>query len=171
MARLKQLTVATATEEDAAALAALHAAVAEDLTARYGPGPWSTKTTERGILFAMRHSRVYAVREGTTLVATWHLATKKPWAIDRAYFTPCARAIYLLGMAVAPPRQRLGIGRKCLDEAIRIAAEWPADAVRLDAFDANAGAGPFYTRCGWTEVGRASYRNTPLIYFERLLTH
>jgi hypothetical protein len=34
---------------------------------------------------------------------------------------------------------------------------------------AKAGAGPFYASCGWIEVGRAKYRNTPLVYFEHLL--
>jgi hypothetical protein len=45
----------------------------------------------------------------------------------------------------------------------------PGDAIRLDAYDAEAGAGEFYRKYGFREVGRASYRNVPLIYFERLL--
>ena len=40
---------------------------------------------------------------------------------------------------------------------------------RLDAYDSQAGAGEFYASCGWTEVGRASYRDVPLIYYELLL--
>jgi GNAT superfamily N-acetyltransferase len=72
-------------------------------------------------------------------------------------------------MAVAPPLQRKGIGRRCLEHAQQVAIAWPADALRLDAYDAEAGAGAFYARCGFTEVGRASYRSTPLAYFERLL--
>jgi hypothetical protein len=43
------------------------------------------------------------------------------------------------------------------------------DAIRLDAYDAEAGAGPFYARCGFREVGRVLYRSTPLVYYERLL--
>src|ERR1035437_7340522 len=35
-------------------------------------------------------------------------------------------------------------------EVERIAKAWPADAIRLDAYDAEAGAGPFYASCGWT---------------------
>ena len=38
---------------------------------------------------------------------------------------------------------------------------WPADAIRLDAYDAAAGAGGFYAKFGCTEVGRVSYRDTP----------
>jgi hypothetical protein len=47
--------------------------------------------------------------------------------------------------------------------------EWPADAIRLDAYDGASGGGPFYRKCGFTEVGRTVYRSTPLVYFEYLL--
>jgi GNAT superfamily N-acetyltransferase len=154
---------------DAAELAALHTAVADHLTELHGRGPWSPKASEKGLLYAMRVSRVYAAREGKEIVATLRLATKKPWAIDTSYFAACRKPLYLLGMAVKPARQRRGIGRRCLEEAVQAARAWPADAIRLDAFDAQAGAGCFYARCGYTEVGRTSYRNTPLIYYELLL--
>jgi GNAT superfamily N-acetyltransferase len=72
-------------------------------------------------------------------------------------------------MAVLPTKQRQGLGRKLLTEVQRIAHAWPADAIRLDAHDAEAGAGGFYARCGYTEVGRAIYRGTPLIYYEQRL--
>ncbi|HTQ79425.1 MAG TPA: GNAT family N-acetyltransferase [Thermoanaerobaculia bacterium] len=158
-----------ATAEDAPALSALHTAVAEHLTHTHGRGPWSSKTSERGILYALRTSRVFVAREGAEIVATLHLTTKKPWAIDTSYFSSCRRPLYLISMAVAPARQRLGYGRQCLVEAARLAREWPADAIRLDAFDAEAGAGPFYARCGGSEVGRVRYRETPLVYYEFLL--
>jgi hypothetical protein len=45
---------------------------------------------------------------------------------------------------------------------------WPSDAIRLGAYDADAGAGAFYEKCGFQEVGRATYRTVPLIYFEML---
>jgi GNAT superfamily N-acetyltransferase len=170
LSRSKRFSLELGTADDAAGLAALHTAVAEDLTRVHGHGMWSTKTSEKGVRHAMRTSRVFVAREGAEIVATLRLATKKPWAIDTSYFSPCSRPLYLLGMAVTPPRQRQGLGRKCLEEATRIAREWPADAVRLDAFDAEAGTGGFYARCGWSEVGRTSYRNNPLIYYEFLLT-
>jgi GNAT superfamily N-acetyltransferase len=154
---------------DAEELAALHTAVAEHLTRREGRGPWLTRTSEKGVLNAMRTSRVFVAREGTEIVATLRLATKKPWAIDPSYFSECAKPLYLLAMAVSPTRQRQGIGRQCLKEVERIARAWPADAIRLDAYDAGAGASRFYSSCGYAEVGRVSYRNTPLIYFELLL--
>jgi GNAT superfamily N-acetyltransferase len=108
--------------------------------------------------------------EGAAIVATLQLASKKPWAIDTSYFTKCERPVYLLAMAVAPARQRQGIGRRCLEEAERIARAWPADAIRLDAYDTNAGGGLFYQGCGFAEKAHVSYRKTPLIYYELLLT-
>ncbi len=38
--------------------------------------------------------------------------------------------------------------------------------IRLDAYDAPAGAGEFYRKFGFSEMGRTSYRGTPLVYFE-----
>ena len=72
-------------------------------------------------------------------------------------------------MAVAPTMQRKGVGRALLKHAAAVAREWPGDAIRLDAYDAAAGAGRFYARCGYREVGRVIYRTVPLIYYEFLL--
>lgn len=159
----------TATTSDAAKLAVLHATVGEHQTSLHGPGPWSSKTSETGILYAMRNCQVFVVRDGDEVVATFRLATKRPWAIDQSYFTVCQRPLYLLAMVVAPASQRKGIGRWSLEKARQAAEAWPADAIRLDAYDDVAGAGGFYSRCGFTEVGRATYRNVPLIYYECLI--
>lgn len=160
------LSFSTASAATAPALAALHSAVAADLTVRYGRGFWSSISTEKGVLFSMRHSRVLVARKGKSIVGTLRLAPKKPWAIDVSYFTPVKKALYLTSMAVIPKMQRHGIGGLLLDEAVQQARAWPADAIRLDAFDANAGAGGFYAKCGFREVGRATYRKDPLIYYE-----
>jgi GNAT superfamily N-acetyltransferase len=159
-----------ATTADAAPLAAMHAAVAEDLTKKHGRGAWSTKTSEKGVLLALRTCRVFVARQGAEIIGTFRLTMKKPWAIDTSYFAKCTKPVYLLAMAVAPSRQRQGVGRRCFDEAKRLVQAWPADAIRFDAYDAAAGAGDFYAKCGCKEVGRVSYRNTPLVYFEFLLS-
>lgn len=169
MARSMPFTLQRATTRDAAALASLHSAVAQHLTIAHGVGPWSAGTTEQGMLLAMRASQVFVARLDGELVGTLRLTEKKPWAIDTEYFFDSKHPLYLMAMAVAPARQRQGIGRMCLEEAKRLAREWPADAIRLDAYDAKAGAGDFYTRCGWKEAGRATYRGAALIYFELLL--
>jgi GNAT superfamily N-acetyltransferase len=158
-----------ATAGDAAAVAALRNAVAAELTARHGIGHWSSASSEKGVRSDMRRASVYLLHEQGAVIATLQLATKKPWAIDRRYFTPVTRPLYLLAMAVDPARQRTGIGRRCIDEAVTCCRAWPADALRLDAYDADAGAGEFYRKCGFAEVGRATYRNNALIYFELLV--
>lgn len=154
---------------DAAAIAELHAAAAQRLTARHGEGFWSKAISEKGVLFNMRNAAVYVARKGDKPIATLTLATKKPWAIDRKYFSKSKRPLYLIGMAVAPDVQGQGIGRLCIAETKQIVKEWPGDAICLDAYDAAAGAGGFYRKCGFREVGRAAYRGAPLIYFEMLL--
>lgn len=169
MARSMAFTLQPATTRDAGPLAALHTAVAQHLTDTYGHGPWSTGTSETGMVLAMRTSTVFVARVDGELVGTLRLTTKKPWAIDTDYFSDSKNPLYLMAMAVAPAKQRQGIGRMCLEEAQRIARNWPADAIRLDAYNAKAGAGDFYTRCGWKEAGRATYRGAALIYFELLL--
>jgi len=103
------------------------------------------------------------------LVSVLRLATKKPWAIDVAHFTPVKRPLYLTGMAVSVAHQRSGVGRQALADAVSVARAWPAQSVRLDAYDATAGAGDFYAKCGFTERGRVVYRGTPLVYYEMVL--
>jgi GNAT superfamily N-acetyltransferase len=166
-----KLTFTNAREADVPALIELHAAVGADLTERHGPGPWSSRpSSERAVLFHMRHAQTILARKGKSIVGSLRLATKKPWAIDVAYFTPVKGPLYLTGMAVTPKLQYQGIGRKLLEKAITEARAWPADAIRLDAFDAVAGAGPFYAKCNFRETGRVTYKNAPLIYYEFLLS-
>jgi GNAT superfamily N-acetyltransferase len=123
----------------------------------------------RNVTRRMREGRVFVARRRGQIIAMLCLTPRKPWAIDASYFTKVRIPLYLVGMAVAPALQRKGIGRLCLLEAEKIAAGWPAQAIRLDAFDSPNGAGGFYQRCGYREVGRAVYRQTPLIYYERLM--
>jgi ribosomal protein S18 acetylase RimI-like enzyme len=158
-----------ATLDDVAAIAGLQNAAAGALTARFGLGPWSSLVSERGAALAQRHARVRVGRDGKRILTVLRLAAKKPWAIDVSYFTPVERPVYLTGMAVSVAQQGQGLGSMALEDACTIAEEWPADAVRLDAYDANAGSGRFYARCGFTERGRVVYKGDPLVYYERLL--
>jgi GNAT superfamily N-acetyltransferase len=163
------LAISTATPDDAAGIAAVRNGAAERLTREYGRGHWSGYTTDQGVLRGIDTSRVLVARIGNAIVGTLRLATKKPWAIDVKYFADSKRPLYLVDMAVAPESQREGVGRQLLEAAARMARGWEADAIRLDAYDHAAGAGGFYEKCGFEEVGRAIYRGVPLIYFQRLL--
>ena len=163
------LELIQATTDDAEELATLHTAVAEDLTAKYGRGHWSSATSVKGVLFTMKRASVFVARKRQRIVATLALSTRKPWAIDKTYFASVPLPLYLTSMAVDPRHQRQGLGTQCMTEARRIAAAWPAEAIRLDAYDAPGGAGGFYAKCGFREVGRVVYRTVPLIYYEMLI--
>jgi GNAT superfamily N-acetyltransferase len=164
-----KLSVRTANDEDAPEIAALRNAVAEHLTKQYGHGHWSSCVKEQNVMRALRTSHVLVAQSDKDIVGTLRLETKKPWAIDLDYFTVVGRSLYLHDLAVFPERQGQGIGKCLLEEAKQIARGWPSDAIRLDAYDAAAGAGSFYARCGFAEVGRKTYRGVPLIYYELIL--
>src|SRR5215813_12130361 len=101
---MSALKLQPATTRDAEPLAALHTEVAQHLTELHGHGPWSSETTEKGVLFAMRHSKVFVARDGDAIIGTFRFATKKPWAIDIDYFSPARKPLYLLAMAIAPQK-------------------------------------------------------------------
>jgi GNAT superfamily N-acetyltransferase len=165
-----QLRFRDATLKDVPLIAALQNAAAGALTMRFGPGHWSSLTTERSATLSQRHARVRVGISGGRVLTVLRLATKKPWAIDVSYFTPVKRPLYLTGMAISVAHQGRGFGRLAVEDARITAGEWPADAIRLDAYDAEAGAGPFYVRCGFHERGRVVYKGDPLVYYEVLLT-
>lgn len=165
-----RLKLIPATPDDAESIAALRNAVSDDLTFRHGKGPWTGHCTTAGVLFDLRNAKLFVAVRRDDVVASLTLATKKPWAIDRSYFSAANHPLYLTSMIVAPELQRQGLGCQCLVEAVRIARRLKADAIFLDAFDhPAAGAGGFYAKCGCREVGRATYRAAPLVYFELLL--
>lgn len=164
------LTIAAATDADVAAIVTLRNRVADDLTGRHGRGHWSYRVTEKGVARDLQTSRVLVARgRGGAVVGTVRLATRKPWAIDPAYFTAVPRPLYLVDLAVDPDAQGMGVGSRLVAEAEARARALPAQAIRLDAYDTGAGAGAFYARRGYREMGRVTYRGTPLVYFERLL--
>ena len=163
------LVFAQATDADAAAIAALRIAAARDLTARFGVGTWSfAAESEAGVIAELRTSIVLFARDEGTVVGTLRLSTRNPWLGETSFFTPCQRPFYITAVAVAPKRQRQGMGRQLLLAARRTAAELRGDALRLDCYDSPAGAGEFYRRCGFREVWRGDYNGTPLIWFESL---
>jgi GNAT superfamily N-acetyltransferase len=164
-----RLTFSDATPDDADAISALHVDAAAELTARFGHGHWSSPGVVRHVEPPSPFFRLRVGRKRGRVVCALRLQTKKPWAIDVSYFTPARRPLYLTGMVVAVTQQGSGVGRAALADAHAIARAWPADAIRLDAYDSAAGAGPFYVRCGYSERGRVAYKGNPLVYYELLL--
>jgi len=165
-----QLSLVLASPEDVMTIVSIRNEAAQHLTAHFGNGHWSYLSNEKWVLEGMKgNSRILAAKNGNMIVGTLRLATKKPWAIDIAYFTKVQQPVYLTDMAVHPDWQGKGIGKFMLENVKPFVAAWPAQAIRLDAYDHAAGAGEFYFKCGFTEKGRIVYRNTPLIYFELLV--
>jgi GNAT superfamily N-acetyltransferase len=158
--------ITRATPPDAAAIAQVRIAAADQLTREFGEGHWSSHTNIAAVARDIASSIVLAARDGDTIAGTLTLQTKRPWSIDASCFTPCRKALYLVNMAVTPDRQRAGTGRALLAAALTVAREYPADTIRLDAYDGSAGSGEFYRRCGYTAAGGKSYRGVPLLYFE-----
>jgi ribosomal protein S18 acetylase RimI-like enzyme len=158
-----------ANDDDAPGLVRLREAVNGRLASDFGHGYWCAGLSERAALSAVRHSPIYVARHRGEILATLALATRKPWAINLSYFKPGQRPFYLTNMAVHPEFQRQGLGREAIAEALRIVHAAGGDAIRLDAYAVPAGAGPFYVKCGFIEVGRAMYRTASLIYYEMLL--
>ena len=165
-----QVELEPASEGDAAAIAALRHSVAHELTKRYGHGAWSaTHASIGGVEMEIRTGELFVVREAGFLMATLRLSNQNPWIGNTDFFTERARCLYLTSMAVRVSSQRQGIGRGCVEAVKRKARESGAGAIRLDAFDAPAGAGQFYKKCGFREVRRDRYFDTALIWFELLL--
>ena len=160
------LALRAAGPDDAATVSALLRAAAEELTRRFGRGRWSFAASERAVRSALATPASYLAWRDGDAVATLRLSPRRPWAIVVSRFSAAARPLYLTDMAVRPDAQRTGVGRRALELAAEEARRWPADALRLDAYDAPAGAGEFYRRCGWRDVGSAAYRGQPLLYFE-----
>ena len=165
-----QVELQPAGTADISGLVELRNAVNEHLASQFAGVLRAPVVTEKGVCFTLSRATVLVARSRGRPIATLALSTRKPWSIDTAWFTDTNAPLYLTDMAVHPRHQRTGIGRQCIAQAVVYAREWPAGAIRLDAYDAQYGAGDFYRKCGFREVGRASYRNTPLIYFEMILS-
>jgi GNAT superfamily N-acetyltransferase len=164
------IQVRRATPRDAGAIAAVRLAAARDLTFRFGQGSWShASDSEAGIQREIEGEHVFQARTDERIVATFRLSSRNPWLGDTSFFSNAVTALYLTSMAVLPEYQRAGVGRQCIEQAVRVAREWPAGAIRLDSYDAPAGAADFYRKCGFVEMRRGDYHGTALIWFERLI--
>jgi GNAT superfamily N-acetyltransferase len=163
------LKLVLASASDIPELVAMRTRVSQNLAKKFGEGYWAGRPTEGGERFLMRIGQVYIARYRGRLIATLALSTRKPWSIDVKNFRASAKPLYLRAMAVEPARQGKGLGRQCIADVRRIAAEMGRDVIRLDAFDCAAGAGEFYRECGFTEVARVVYKGVPLIDFEMVL--
>ena len=152
--------------QEAGALTALRCAVARDMTARFGSGPWSALPSRMVVVRQLRASYVLVAKQGSEIVGTVRLALANTAVFDARVFTPVDTALYVLGLAVSPTARGKGIGRQIMDEAKNVASSWPAQALWLDTYDNPAGAGGFYGKCGFTAVGPGVADGLPLMFYE-----
>lgn len=163
------VSISLATSDDAAAIADVISEAAHDLTDKHGQGHWSAIASPKGVLTGMNKAKVLVAKTGNTVVGTLRLTASRPWVIDPAYFTPVPRPVYLVDMAVRPEYQRIGVGRALIEQAKAMATALSGDSIRLDAYEGVAGAGGFYEKCGFTQMGHILYKTVPHIYFEWLI--
>ena len=163
-------TLDSASPADASAIAALRNSVADDMTIRFGAGPWSVHTSQALVLKQMRASQMLVAREDGAIIGAVRLVTPHLHAFDASAFTPAESALYVLGLAVSPERRKRGVGRMLMEATERAAHERGAQALWLDAYEHAAGAGPFYERCGFRKVGPAPGADIPLVFFEKALS-
>lgn len=163
------LTFRLAAEKDIPALLKLRFAIDADQAERFGDDRYTTAISEKSVTRSLKSSRMLVATRRGRIVGLVSMGTKKPWAVDLKYFTPACKAVYLYNVDVHPDLQRTGIGRQLIERVKAIAKQWPVDAIRLDAYDGAAGAGPFYKQCGFKKLGHTAYRGVPLVYYEFVL--
>jgi ribosomal protein S18 acetylase RimI-like enzyme len=161
-------SISPALTSDAGALAALRSAVASAMTRRFGQGHWSARPGKAEVLRQLRASQVLVARQGGEIVGTVRLVRPLPGVFDWSAFTPVDQPWYVLGLAVAPECRGRGLGRELMDAAKEVARTRAAEALWLDAYEHEAGAGPFYEKCGFRKVGHTEYLDIPLTYYEWL---
>ena len=162
------LQITRALPSDARAIADLRGAVARHMTLQHGQGHWSPCPSKAEVTRQLRASHVLIARQQGRIVGTVRLATANPLAFDSGSFTSVETAIYVLGLAVAPECRKQGIGRQLIEAAKAVARSRPAQALWLDAYDSEVGAGPFYSRCGFRRVGPTTFKEVMLVYYEWL---
>jgi GNAT superfamily N-acetyltransferase len=162
------IRINAAAPSDARAIAALRTEVAQGMTRYHGEGHWSAIPSKADVLKQMRATHMLVARLDDEVVGTVRLATVEPHLMARVAFTPVDSSLYVLGLAVASRCRGQGIGRLLMDAAKDVARFRRAEALWLDAYDNDAGAGPFYLRCDFRRVGVSPCREVPLAFFEWL---
>jgi len=175
-----KITIGEATQDDVPEILSLRLAVGARMQERYGDDRWAPPITEGSVRRLFKGPRIRK-SDGETLikiivgrsrgeiVALSRMQTMKPWGFDPKYFDCGAKAVYLGDVEVSPKYQGQGFGSQLMAAVIEHARVWPVDAVRTSAYDGAAGAGPFYAKCGFREVGRVTYRKVPMVYFEMMI--
>jgi GNAT superfamily N-acetyltransferase len=122
--------------------------------------------------------RLYAVRAGSTLLATFAVCHEADsYFIDARWAERDAPASYLHRLAVADGHRGSGLGTWCVGEAERIATALGSAYLRLDALRDHARVLAFYTRLHYADCGVVSVESgvperplVELVCFEKRLS-
>ncbi len=162
------LSLAMARVCDVGTIHRIHALTSVDLTARLGPGHWSTPPRREDLEHNLQFRRVYLVSEGDEICATFSLGDAAPHFWPRTIWAePKAPACCVFNVAVVPALQRRGIGQWAMGEAARIARTEDFRYLRLDAYADNPFSLAFYLRCGFERRGGTKIRGASLVCLER----
>ena len=163
-------SVRLASREDAMDAFNIRRSAADLLTSVHGEGHWSTVTSVKTIRKHAEAGLVYLFFEGDSPIGTFHLVDRKIGFYKKEWFEiPDQPAFYLMHMALHPDRQRKGLGREMMIEIEAIAVNKSIHSIRFDAYNADAGAGKFYEKCGYQLVHKGSFNSVALLYFEKVL--
>lgn len=113
---------------------------------------------------------IWVGEQSGEIVATLRLTDSKIGFYRSAWFgDPDSIARYLMHMAVSPDHQGCGCGTALLRAVEEVALKQGVECIRLDSYDAPAGAGTFYAKAGYTNVHSGEVNGVPLLYWEKLL--
>lgn len=170
MTTLCEPAIRAAGKADLPAIQLLRQRTADTLVAAHGEGHWGWVPDRANLVREMKRRDFYVVLADDVVVGTFKLSSKAPGFFNLAQFAdPKASATYLTGMAIDPTFQRQRIGRWCMAWIESHALITGSKAVRLDAYDHAAGAGPFYERCGYSNRGPLVFNGVKLMLYEKEL--
>jgi GNAT superfamily N-acetyltransferase len=143
-----------ATPQDADACYGLLRSHALTLDVPLGSVSWDHPRAKEFVHADAAAGRLYAVREGPTLAATFAIVDQaSPRFAPVRWAEPDARAVYLHRLAVAAPLRGAGLGKWCMAQAERIAVSGGSTYLRLDALPLEVRAVTFYQRLGYADRG------------------
>lgn len=169
------LRIDFAQPSDARELTALHNAVAEEVTARLGPGHWSKPTRLGRIREAIKQSdgepasrNLFVARDSGVLVATVTISHRGMNLWRRSLWSePNAPGLAVFSLAVLPSRYRQGLGREMMlfteEQAKRDGLPW----VRLDAYTNNPSSNAFYQALGYENRGTQWFGSVGIDLYEK----
>lgn len=122
-----------------------------------GIDQWKPGRFTEEVTTAIAAGELYLARRSGAVVGCFRLARSDPdasrlWAEPLANLSS-ARVLYLSRLAVSRAAARDSLGRRLLDEAMRIAASAGIESVRLDCWAGNLRLRQYYLDAGFEHLG------------------